>query len=426
MFFWKILYNLIILPSLTLFAFLGSLFSKKLRLGTRGRFKTYTTLKNFKKSLPPDTTIYWFHAASHGEFEQVRPVLEGMKEVEPNCQAVVSFFSPSGFNYVNDEIIDCKVYLPIDYPWVIKKVLTLVRPRKIILAAYDIWPNLIWGSKRMGIPSTLFAARFSEGTSKLLPVIRSFYRNVYSCLSAIYTITEEDHQRLQQILYPAGQPIVRVLGNPRYDRVKSQADKFTKERTESVLLREKRLILGSLHPEDEQVILEPTLSLLNDVPDLNLLWVPHEPNERTVGQAEKLFQERGFSVERLGDWDIAELSQYRVVIVDTVGKLSKLYWSGQLAYIGGGFSTGVHKVMEPAIARLPVFFGPRYKNSHEAEELLATGGGFSIKTGTDYFIAIKELLQDRKAFLDASFAATDLIHRNLGSATRVVRNLIHD
>lgn len=426
MIFWKFLYNLIILPTLTVFAVLGSLFNKKLRVGTRGRLTTYSILKAFKAKVPADSTIYWFHAASHGEYEQVRPVLEGMKEVEPNSLAVVSFFSPSGYNHVNDEIIDCKVYLPIDYPWVIRKVLTLIQPRKIILAAYDIWPNLIWTSKKIGIPSTLFAARFSEGTSKLLPVIRSFYRNVYGCLSAIYTITEQDHQRLQKILYPVGQPIVRVLGNPRYDRVKSQADKFTQERTESVLLRDKRLILGSLHIEDEQIVLEPTISLMNDVPDLNLLWVPHEPNERTVVSAEKLFKDRGFTVKRLGEQEISDFNSCRIIIVDSVGKLSKLYWCGQITYIGGGFSTGVHNVMEPAIARLPVFFGPRYKNSNEAEELISTGGGFSVKSGTDYYIMIKELLFDREAFLKASFAATNLIHRNLGSATRVVRNLIHD
>lgn len=426
MLFWKIFYNLLILPLLSIFAFLGSLFHKKLREGSLGKLKTLRELTTFMENINGQRTIYWFHAASFGEFEQVRPVLTGLKEVEPDCLVLVSFFSPSGFNNVSDENIDCKVYLPFDYTWTLTKALSLVKPKKLVLAAYDIWPNLIWTAKKLGIHSTLFAARFSEGTTKLAPFVRSFYRNVYGCLSAIYTISEADHERLQRILYPTGNPIIRVLGNPRYDQVKTSADKFTKERTESVLLREKRLVVGSVHAEDEQAILEPVVSLMNDIPELSLLWVPHEPSDRVVSAAESLFLERGFTVARLENKDLNQLNGPRVIIVDSVGKLSKLYWAGQVAYVGGGYSTGVHNVMEPAIARLPVFFGPRYKNSHAAEELLADGGGFAIESGTDLFIGIKQLLMDRDAFLKASFAATNVIHRNLGSSTRVVRNLIHD
>ncbi len=422
---WRLIYNVILLPIMLVFGIVGSLFNKKLRIGMMGRMKSYRQLKAFMDSQEKHRVIYWFHAASHGEFEQVKPVLAGLKEVEPHSLSIVSFFSPSGYNHVNDDHIDCKIYLPIDLPWVVKKTLQLVKPTKLILAAYDVWPNLIWEANRMGIHSTLFAARFSEHTSKLLPVNRNFYRNVYGSFSAIYTISEPDHDRLQRILFPQGKPIVRVLGNPRYDQVKLKADKFTQARTESVLLRPKRLLVGSVHVEDEQVILESVVSLMRDMDDLSLIWVPHEPTERVVETAEAFFTEKHFTVDRLGHKNPEDLD-VRVIIVDTIGRLSQLYWSGQMAYIGGGFSTGVHNVMEPAIARLPVFFGPRYKNFHEAEELIADGGGFSIESGTDLYLGVKGLFEDRSAFIKASYAATDVIHRNLGSATRVVRNLIHD
>ncbi|MDD9887322.1 MAG: hypothetical protein OXU46_01695 [Candidatus Marinimicrobia bacterium] len=422
---WRLIYNLILLPILLIFGFLGSLLNKKVRTGMIGRMKSYNQLKDFMVSKGKGKTIYWFHAASLGEFEQVKPVLTGLKEVEPHSLSIVSFFSPSGFNHVNDDHIDCKIYLPIDLPWVVKKSLQLVKPAKLILAAYDVWPNLIWEANSKGIHSTLFAARFSEHTSKLFPVIRNFYRNVYSSFSAIYTISEPDYDRLQRILFSQGKPIVRVLGNPRYDQVKLKADKFTQERTESVLLRPKRLLVGSVHTEDEQVIIESVISLMRNIDDLSLIWVPHEPTERVVETIESFFKEKHFSVERLGHNDPDDLDA-RIIIVDTIGRLSQLYWSGQIAYIGGGFSTGVHNVMEPAIARLPVFFGPRYRNFHEAEELIADGGGFSIENGTDLYLGIKELFEDRSAFIKASYAATNVIHRNLGSATRVVRNLIYD
>ena len=390
-----------------------------------GRFRSYQDLKSFKVRIGIEKTIYWFHASSHGEFEQVKPVLAGLKEVEPFSFSVVSFFSPSGYNHVNDEHIDCKIYLPFDFPWLIRKCLNVVQPKKIILAAYDVWPNMIWVSKSMDIHSALFAAQFSEGTSKLSPVIRNFYRNVYGSLSAIYTISEQDNKSLQRILYPIKHPIVRVLGNPRYDQVKQKADKFTSERTESVLLRPKRLLAGSIHLEDEHVILDSIVNLMQDISDLSLIWVPHEPSDRIVSEAEFFFRSKNFTTGRLGLKNPNEI-ETRVIIVDTIGKLSQLYWDGQVAYIGGGFSSGVHNVMEPAIARLPVFFGPHYKNFIEAKELIADGGGFSIENGMDLYQGIKNLFEDRVAFIKASYAATEVIHRNLGSATRVVRNLIHD
>ena len=403
----------------------GSLFNRKIRTGMIGRFRSYQDLKSFRVRIGIEKTIYWFHASSHGEFEQVKPVLTGLKEVEPLSFSVVSFFSPSGYNHVNDEHIDCKIYLPFDFPWLIRKCLNVVQPKKIILAAYDVWPNMIWVSKSIGIHSALFAAQFSEGTSKLSPVIRNFYRNVYGSLSAIYTISEQDNKRLQQILYPIKRPIVRVLGNPRYDQVKQKADKFTTEQTESVLLRPKRLVAGSMHIEDEHVILDSIVNLMQDINDLSLIWVPHEPSDRIVSQAESFFQSKNFTTARLGLKSPNQI-ETRVIIVDSIGKLSQLYWDGQVAYIGGGFSSGVHNVMEPAIARLPVFFGPRYNNFIEAKELIADGGGISIENGTDLYQGIKNLLEDRGAFIKASYAATEVIHRNLGSATRIVRNLIHD
>jgi len=403
----------------------GSLFNRKIRAGMIGRFRSYQNLKSFRVHIGIGKTIYWFHASSHGEFEQVKPVLKGLKEVEPSSFSVVSFFSPSGYNHVNDELIDCKIYLPFDFPWLIRKCLNVVQPKKIILAAYDVWPNMIWISKSKGIHSALFAAQFSEGTSKLSPVIRNFYRNVYGSLSAIYTISEQDNKRLQQILYPIKRPIVRVLGNPRYDQVKQKADKFTTEQTESVLLRPKRLVAGSMHIEDEHVILDSIVNLMQDINDLSLIWVPHEPSDRIVSQAESFFQSKNFTTARLGLKNPNQI-ETRVIIVDSIGKLSQLYWDGQVAYIGGGFSSGVHNVMEPAIARLPVFFGPHYKNFIEAKELIADGGGFSIENGTDLYQGCKNLLEDRVAFIKASYAATEVIHRNLGSATRIVRNLIHD
>ena len=164
---------------------------------------------------------------------------------------------------------------------------------------------------------------------------------------------------------------------------------------------------------------------MNELEDLSLIWTYHDPKDRYLENAESFFKTQNFSVERLSQTSPNNLNA-RVCLVDTIGQLAQLYWFGQIAYIGGGFSTGIHNVMEPAIARLPIFFGPRYSNSHEAEELINDGGGFKIDSGTDLYLGVKKLFHDNDKFFKASYASTNVVHRNLGSSTRVVRNIIHD
>ena len=422
---WKILYNFIFLPVLVIVGIIFSIFNKKIRLGLIGRFQSYNLLKNFVNEVGPSKFIYWFHVASLGEYEQTKPVISGLKEIEPHALIVLSVFSPSGYNNIDDELIDCKIYLPIDFYWVIKKCLKLVKPRKLIIAAYDIWPNLVWLANSEQIHTTIFAARFSNKTSKLNIFIRSFYKYVYDHFSAIYIITEKDYLQLKKILYPNEKAILRVLGNPRYDQVKQKANSFTENRTKSVLLRPKKLLVGSSHIEDEEVILESIVNLMKNIEDFSIIWAPHEPNEQSIKRIKSFFESFSFSIKLLGEKNPDKINS-KVILVDSIGKLSRLYWYAQIAYIGGGFSTGVHNVMEPAIARLPIFFGPKYHNSHEAEELINVNGGFTINSGSDLTNGINKLLLDKNLFMKTSYAATDVIHNNLGSATRVVRNIIHD
>ena len=425
-YFWFFVYKIILIPIVVVIGSIGLCFNKKLRDGLFGRFQTRKVLKNYLNELNGDERIYWFHASSHGEFLQTKPVLLGLKEVEPHAKLIVSFFSPSGYQHVNDESIDCKIYLPLDFYWTVKSALRLVRPEKLIFAAYDIWPNLIWAAKELGIPTVLFAARFKKGTGKLLPVVRNFYHHVYKDFHSIYTITKTDHNHLQLMLENSSNTTLRVFGNPRYDHVKSTADKFTTEHTKSVLNRKKRIIFASIHDEDERIIYESVLRLLNDYKSLSILWVPHEPIPSVIDASVQRFEELGFKVSVFSKQTPYDKDDPKVIVVDVVGVLSRLYWDGIIAYVGGGFSTGIHNVMEPAIARLPILFGPQYENFHEAEELIKSGGGWSIENGEELFDKINILLSDDSKIIPASFAATDVIHRNVGAATRVVRGIIRD
>ena len=421
---WRFLYRFVLFPLFMLTIIALAVFSKKIRKGFFGRLSSRVKINDFI-SKSDNKDIYWFHAASLGEYEQIKPVLTGLKEVEPDSLFMLSFFSPSGFDFVNDHDIDCKIYLPFDFKWIVRLYLRKINPRKLILAGYDVWPNLIWVAKDLNIHTVLFAARFSKKSTKMYPLIKMFYRNIYNSFSAIYTITDADSEQLKLIVGKNTPSRMRTLGNPRYDQVKLKSDKFTKERTKSVLQRPKRLVLGSMHLEDEKKINASLFTLINDIPGLSLIWAPHTPSNKDISRIENYLIKNNTIYEKLGKKNIEEIDS-KVIIVDSVGKLSQLYWHGQIAFIGGGFSSGVHNVMEPAIARLPVFFGPKYNNFHEAEELIKKGGGFSITNGEEFYTKISSLLNEEDIFLSSSYSATNVVHDNLGSSTRIVRSLIHD
>jgi len=423
---WVLIYNFFIYPLFIIMVFIASIFNKKIKEGIKGRFESLKILKEFSKQTDYSKSVYWFHAASFGEYEQARPVISGLKEILPHSLIVVSFFSPSGYNNVKDSNIDCKIYLPFDFIYSARKAIKYIRPKKIIFASYDIWPNLVWVANYRKIHTNIFAASFQPRSRKFYPVIRSFYKTVYMLFSSIYTISENDNDLLKRLISGDKAPVVKVLGNPRYDQVKRKSDKFSTDRSISVLLRKKRIIIGSVWPEDEAAILEPLIKLLQDDESLELVWAPHEPDEKYLSHAVEIFNEHGLKVEIVKRKIHALNGSSRVYVIGVVGVLSRLYWDGQIAYVGGGFSTGVHNVMEPAIARLPVLFGPKHSNSHEAMELIKAGGGFNIKNSDDFYQMAYNLLDDKNLFLRSSLAATNVIHDNLGSSTRVVRGIIRD
>ena len=424
---WYTIYNFFLLPIMVFIGIIGVIFNKKIREGFFGRFNTDGTLDDFISSLDGNNqTIYWFHASSHGEFLQTEPVLVGLKEIEPHIKIIVSFFSPSGYNNIDDNIIDCKIYLPFDFPWLVRKALKTIKPNKLIFAAYDIWPNLIWTAKAMNIPTVLFAAKFKRKTKKLMPLVRSFYQHVYNNFYSIYTITKKDDEKLRLILDKSKNMILRVLGNPRYDQVNKVSDQYSIEHTKEILNRKKSIILGSMHNEDKKNIIDGLMGLLNDNNDIYIIWVPHEPISRNINLVYDYFLDKGYSVELYSEQNKLGTDHPRIIIVDVVGVLSKIYWNGIIAYIGGGFSTGIHNVMEPAIARLPVIFGPNYDNFQEAIELIDLGGGWSINNSEEFYNISNKLINNEKILLNASEAATDVIHNNIGAATRVVRGIIRD
>ncbi len=423
---WFISYNFIFYPLIFVIGSILSLFNSKFRQGVVGRFRSQSELKKFFKSISTTTDIYWFHAASLGEFYQVKPVLEGLKNVEPECVAVVSFSSPSGYDNAKSDDIDLRIYMPFDFLWSVRRALKITRPKKVIFASYDIWPNMVWIAEKRNIHTNIFAARLKEGSLKLKSGFFSFHKSVYQSISTIYTVAEKDYKNMQLIIGDSNIPVLRALGNPRYDMVMKTADEFTKEHQLSVLSRNNRIIIGSSHKEDDEFLIPVLSKMMNTHPDLKILYAPHEPSKSEIKRIQSAFSEFGLESSVFGRKKTLELPEDNVVVLSVVGVLSKLYWQGKISYVGGGFSTGIHNVMEPAIARLPVIFGPNYHHAHEAEELLDNGGGFCIQKKDEFQSVLERLVTDEDHFLKASYAATNVIHQNLGSSTRIIRSLIRD
>jgi len=419
--YWRFFYNMVVVPLMVIVAYALVPMNRKVRRGLRGRRRTLRRVINFRNTdCDHSGPLYWFHVASHGEYEQTRPVIQGLREVAPESIIVVSFFSPSGYEHFDHQAVDFKFYLPLDFPWTMRRLLRIMKPQKVVFTSYDIWPNLIWSCLKAEIPTTLFAARIVPGSSKQWPILSNFYRQIYGTISHIYTVSEPDYFRVKAILGKASKTVVKNLGNPRYDRVKERNQRNGPIRRNG---KDRIVILGSLHKEDEEVIGPPLINILHQDESVRVLWAPHEPEPEVIDALGAWLSEAGITWERFGR-RLGRFLDSQVLIVDGVGYLAELYSRGILAYVGGGFGSNVHNVMEAAIAGIPVIFGPRYSRSHEAEQLIACGGGVSVKSAEEFQHQLITLLDDDISRRAAGEAALKVIEDNLGASARILQAIL--
>ena len=421
-----VIYNGLVYPVVFWTALIISVFNKKLRQSIKGKFDSINIIKNYFNKIDISSNIYWFHSSSLGEFFQVKTVIEKLKEEQDDLICIVSFSSPSGFNHANSDAMDLKFYIPFDFPWTINGVLNMIKPKKIMFASYDLWPNLIWISRLKGIHVNLYSVKTKEGFLRENQISQHIYRSIYSSLSSLYTISEKDMKNVCDILGSNPGPKLRVVGNPRYDLVMSEAIEFRQNDAEKLNDRDMRIIIGSAHKEEEDYLVPALVQLMNENPDLKVLYALHEPTDSALREIKKKFHLHGIMGAVFRKKKDLKLPNNPLVILGVVGVLSRLYWQGQIAYVGGGHSTGVHNVMEPAVARLPVIFGPRYHNSHEAEELINNSGGFCVKDEKEFLSIMKNLISDSKYLKMTSLLASDVVYKNVGSTREMVQQILCD
>lgn len=395
--------------------FIASFFNPKARLWLKGRTEWKEKLK---ASFSPNDKVIWMHCSSLGEFEQGRPVMEKIKKQYPEHKLALSFFSPSGYevrkNYKGADYI---FYLPLDTPKNAKKLIEILQPEILILVKYEYWYNLLNRLQKTGIPVIVISAVIKED-SLFLRGYGSWFRKVISGISHFFVQDEDSKKRLHSIHIEQ----VTVSGDTRFDRVKEifesepQLDFVEKFKGNSKLI-----VVGSSWPEDEIILTDYINHKLPS--DWKVIFAPHNIDEKQIQQLISKLKKKTVRYTRMNE---NELENAKVLIVDTVGMLTKIYAYSDVSYVGGGFTkTGVHNTLEPAIFGVPLIFGPNYKHYFEAKDLVYSGAAVAYFDKNDFFRKMDELIHNEVMREERGKAGHRYI-QNKPNATGLIMRWLND
>ena len=401
---------------------IASLFNEKVRKMWRGEREAFKILK---QKVDPHAKYVWFHAASLGEFEQGRPLMERIRKEHPQYKILLTFFSPSGYevrkNYEGADII---CYMPIDTRLNAIRFLRLVRPVMAFFIKYEFWSNFLHILKHRGVPTYSVSSIFREDQVFFKWYGKS-YANVLKCFTRFFVQNEESKRLLEGI----GIKEVDVVGDTRFDRVlqikdaakdlpiceafrKRSASASAEASSAEALPKEdyKVFVAGSSWPPDEEIFLR----FFNEHKDWRLLVAPHVIGEDHLKLILSLI--KGKKVVRYTQTSPEEAAEADVLIIDCFGLLSSMYRYGDVAYVGGGFGVGIHNTLEAAVWNMPVIFGPNNKKFQEAQGLLKSGGGFEIHNFEEFEGLMNSLMND-EAFLKSAGEKAGAFVASLSGAT---------
>jgi 3-deoxy-D-manno-octulosonic-acid transferase len=401
---------------------LAAPFSAKLAAGLAGRRGVMDRLRAAAVDLQG---ALWVHVTSVGEYEQARPIIAAVRSrLGAGAPPVaVTHYSPSGVAFARRHPCgDLHDYLPFDRPADMRRLVALWRPRLLLFVKFDCWPNLVLAAEAAGVPVVLLAATLQPRSGRLHPLARPLFRDVFDRFRHIGAVSAEDRDRFVTRL--GVRCPVTVTGDTRAEQVLRRFEAAAGGETAARLqtLGRRRLVLGSTWPPDEKLWLPVLPKLLERHPDLRVVLVPHEPLPERLAGLEAALARRGLRHARLSAFLSAPASAPAVdphcVIVDSVGVLAEIYRAGTLAYVGGSFTTGVHNTLEPAVAQLPVLFGPRIENAEEASRLVAQGAGFVVREPAAALAAAEALLGAPQRLAAAGKAARSVVLDQRGATQR--------
>ena len=415
---------------------LAANWNPKARLWVNGRKGIFPKLAEaFPQKVSP---LIWIHCSSLGEFEQGRPVLDGIRKEYPASKILLTFYSPSGYeaqkNYVGADYI---FYLPTDSKRNAKKLLDIVQPQFVLWIKYDYWYYYLSELKRRKIPAILVSGIFRKD-QPFFKWYGRLHRYMLESFSHLLVQNEGSRDLLASLGYTEN---VTICGDTRFDRVVQIASQFTPLAGIGEFCGDKNVVVaGSTWDADE----EELDHYANSNPQVRFIIVPHEVDEEHLKEAEKLFKNsvrysewmsKGKEARGKGqearDIPIAigrqtenanDLQEPNVLIIDNIGMLSRLYKYATIAYVGGGFGDdGVHNVLEAAVYGKPVVFGPVFDKYIEAIELIDEGGGFTVENALELEKLFDEIFSDKQLYKESSEASRNYVYRKKGATDKIIQ-----
>ncbi len=414
---------------------IAAIFDHKVRLMWRGERAAFKTLK---QKVDPNAKYVWVHAASLGEFEQGRPIIERIRLEHPEYKILLTFFSPSGYqvrkNYQGADII---TYLPIDTVTNARRFLRTVRPVMAFFIKYEFWYNYLHILKHRGVPTYSVSSIFRPDQIFFRWYGRAYSR-VLKCFTKFFVQNEESRQLLAKI----GITETEIVGDTRFDRVMT-----IKSLTKQIPLVEAFVggteypptpntqhptpgnvfVAGSSWPPDEDIFIK----YFNEHPEWKLIIAPHVIGEDHLQQIISKLESTNTQhptpntrkIVRFTQTTREEAAKADTLIIDCFGLLSSIYNYGDVAYIGGGFGVGIHNTLEAAVWDMPVIFGPNNRKFDEAQALKACGGGFEIKNYEEFASLMDRFASDEAFLKESGSQAGHFVKDQAGATDKVLASV---
>lgn len=390
---------------------IAALFNDKVRKMWQGEQSTFDVLS---EKVDANATYIWFHAASLGEFEQGRPLMEQVRKDFPHYKILLTFFSPSGYevrkNYDGADIV---CYLPLDTKENACRFLDIVRPKMAFFIKYEFWYNYLHGLSLRNVPVYSVSSIF-RSNQVFFKWYGWQYAKVLKCFTHFFVQNEES----KQLLNGQGIYCVDVVGDTRFDRVLE-----IKEEAKRLPVVEKFIancnhvfVAGSSWLPDEQIFIPYFKSKL----DWKLIIAPHVISEEHISQIVQLL--KGKHVVRYTQATDSMVDKADVLIIDCFGLLSSIYRYGMVAYVGGGFGVGIHNTLEAAVWGVPVFFGPNNQKFREAQELKTCGGGIEFHDVEEFTVKMDSVVASIIKGEDVGVHSAAYVKSHAGASTKVMRS----
>jgi 3-deoxy-D-manno-octulosonic-acid transferase len=387
----------------------AALFNPKAKAFINGRKQVWQSLdKQLENNTGP---VIWIHCSSVGEYEQGRPLMEAIKMKFPTNKILVSFYSPSGYQTVEpDEIVDVKIYLPFDSRKNARRLIDKIKPNLALFIKYEFWHFYLTELKAKNIPTFSISSIFRP-EQVYFKWYGEFYRNILKNFSFFFVQDQTSYHMLQKLNIPC-----TVTGDTRLDRVIAiREQRKLMPEIAAFIDGNESMIVGSMRKEDIDIIID----FVKRHPDLKFIIAPHEIKETMM---QPLENELSSTVRHSNLSGSTQNDQ--VLIIDNIGMLSQLYRYANYAYIGGGFSDGLHNILEPAVYEIPVFFGNKdYQRFKEAIDLIDLGSAFPVGSIHEFETVFNHLQHDPEQQSAIASSLRHYLESNQGAADKILDHL---